>query len=152
MPVVYKILSERGNYGRAVLLYGTRSAKDIIYRRELRHWRARFDLELEITVDYDSQDWFGNVGVVTTLIPRADFDPATTVAMICGPEVMMRYSVSELLKRGMSTDNIYISIERNMKCAVGFCGRCQFGASFVCKDGPVFNYSKIENLLKIREL
>ncbi|NIP38578.1 MAG: Ni/Fe hydrogenase subunit gamma [Candidatus Dadabacteria bacterium] len=152
MPVIYKILSERENYGRAVLLYGTRSAEDIIYKRELKQWRGRFDLELEITVDYDSQNWHGNVGVVTTLIPRAAFDPATTVAIICGPEIMMRYSVSELLKCGVNTDMIYLSMERNMKCALGFCGRCQYGPNFVCKDGPVFKYSKIENLLNIREL
>ncbi len=152
MPVIYKVLSSRDKYKRVTLLYGTRSAKDIIYKRELQKWRKRFDLELEITVDYDSQNWHGNVGVVTTLIPRAAFDPASTVAMICGPEIMMRYSVLELLKCGMKTDMIYLSMERNMKCAVGFCGRCQYGPNFICKDGPVFKYSNIENLLSIREL
>ncbi len=152
MPVIYKIISGRENYRRVTLLYGTRSSEDIIYKRELQKWRRRFDLELEITVDYDSQNWHGNVGVVTTLIPRAAFDPASTVAMICGPEIMMRYSVSELLKCGVRADMIYLSMERNMKCAVGFCGRCQYGPNFICKDGPVFKYSNIENLLNIREL
>ncbi len=109
-------------------------------------------MELEITVDYGSQDWHGNVGVVTTLVPRAGFDPLNTTAMICGPEIMMRYAILELLKTGIKKEKIYISMERNMKCAVGFCGRCQYGPNFVCKDGPVFNYSKIDSLLKVREL
>ena len=151
-PMMHKIFSERGNYGNVFLLYGTKSPEDIMYKHELKKWRARFDVEVEITVDMSSKDWHGNVGVVTTLIKRAGFDPLNTIAFICGPEVMMRYAVSELQKNDVDEENIFISMERNMKCAVGFCGRCQYGPTFICKDGPVFSYSIISNLLKIREL
>ena len=93
-----------------------------------------------------------NVGVVTTLIPKASFDPLNSVAFVCGPEVMMRFSIIELQKRGMSKDQIYVSMERNMKCGIGTCGHCQWGPTFICKDGPVFQYSKIADLFGKREL
>jgi NAD(P)H-flavin reductase len=87
------------------------------------------------------------VGVVTRLVSRSPFDPLNTVALVCGPEIMMRFATAELLKRGVKTEQIFLSMERNMKCAVGLCGHCQFGPKFVCKDGPVFNYSTIEGLI-----
>ncbi|NDJ59576.1 MAG: Ni/Fe hydrogenase subunit gamma [Chloroflexi bacterium] len=143
-PALYQILNRRDEYGKIVLLYGTRSPEDILFRKELEQWRARFDLEIHVTVDYAGDVWHGNVGVVTRLIPKAPFDPAHTVAMICGPEVMMRFAAAELLKRGLSADCIYVSMERNMKCAVGFCGHCQFGPVFVCRDGPVFPFARVQ--------
>ncbi|MCL5095978.1 MAG: FAD/NAD(P)-binding protein [Candidatus Omnitrophica bacterium] len=146
-PALYRILSRRDRYGRVVLLYGTRTPADILYRHELEQWRSRFDLEVYATVDRAMSGWRGNVGVVTTLIPRAPFDPRNTVAYVCGPEVMMRFTTQELQKRGVNKDAIFISMERNMKCAVGFCGRCQFGPTFVCKDGPVFRFDKVEDWL-----
>jgi NAD(P)H-flavin reductase len=151
-PVMYKILSERKKYGNVVLLYGTRGPEDILYRRELEKWRGQFDLEVNVTVDRAMDKWHGHVGVVTTLIPNATFDPLHTVAMVCGPEVMMRFTIRELQRCGMGGDKIFVSMERNMKCAVGFCGRCQFGPAFICKDGPVFRYSDIKELLSIREI
>jgi NAD(P)H-flavin reductase len=96
--------------------------------------------------------WQGNVGVVTSLIARAPFDPHSTVAMVCGPEIMMRFTVQELERRGVALENIYLSMERNMKCAVGLCGHCQFGPTFICKDGPVFRYDRVQALLAIREI
>ncbi len=143
-PALYHILSHRADYGKIVLLYGTRSPEDILFRKELEHWRARFDLEIHVTVDYAGDRWLGNVGVVTRLIPKAPFDPVNSIAMICGPEVMMRFASVELLKRGISPDQIYVSMERNMKCAVGFCGHCQFGPAFICRDGPVFTYQQVQ--------
>jgi NAD(P)H-flavin reductase len=134
------------------LLYGTRSPADILYRRELENWRARLDLEVEVTVDRAAGDWRGNVGVVTTLIPKAPFDPRNTVAMVCGPEIMMRFTVLELQKRGVAAEGIFLSMERNMKCAIGFCGHCQFGPAFICKDGPVFRYDYIKELFAKREI
>src|SRR5262249_15511026 len=98
----------------------------------LELWQHR-GLQIEVTVDRAPSSWLGHVGVVTTLIQRAPFDPGNTVAMICGPEVMMRYAVFELQKRGLLAANIFLSIERNMKCAVGFCGHCQFGRSSSAK-------------------
>ncbi|HUL44764.1 MAG TPA: FAD/NAD(P)-binding protein [Bacteroidota bacterium] len=151
-PAIYQILNHRERYGKVVLLYGTRSPGDILFRRELEIWRSRFDLEVYITVDRAVGDWKGNVGVITTLIPRAPFDPHKAVALICGPEIMMRYSVKEFQKRGMSYDSMYVSMERNMKCAIGFCGHCQYGHRFICKDGPVFRYDVIDDLFTKREV
>lgn len=144
--VMYQITSQREKYGKIALLYGARTPQDILYRRELEHWRSQLDLEVYVTVDHTTGKWRGSVGVVTRLIPRASFDPQNTVAMICGPEVMMRFTAAELQKRGVAAENIFISMERNMKCAVGLCGHCQYSPYFVCKDGPVFQYSRIQNL------
>ncbi|MBM4160225.1 MAG: Ni/Fe hydrogenase subunit gamma [Ignavibacteria bacterium] len=146
-PVLYHVLSRREEFGKVVLLYGTRTPSDILFRDELEQWRARFDLEVHVTVDRAQSGWRGNVGVVTTLIHKSSFDPQKTIAMVCGPEAMMRFSALELQRRGVSTNSIYLSMERNMKCAIGLCGHCQFGPLFVCKDGPVFRYSHIKDLL-----
>jgi len=151
-PALCQVLAARNYYGKVVLLYGTRTPADILFRRELQQWHSRFDLEVHVTVDRAMGNWRGNVGVVTSLIRRALFDPDSTVAMVCGPEVMMRFTVQELETRGVSAENIYISMERNMKCAVGFCGHCQYGPTFICKDGPVFSYDRIRRLFAIREI
>jgi len=151
-PAMYRILAEREHYNKVVLLYGARSPADVLYKRLLEQWRAHFDLDVFVTVDRATDAWRGSVGVVTKLISRAPFDPGNTLAMVCGPEVMMRFTAMELEKRGIATDNIYISMERNMKCAVGLCGHCQWGPIFVCKDGPVFRYDQIQYLLNKWEL
>ena len=145
-PALYKILAQRDKFGKVVLLYGTRSPNDILFKRELQRWRAHFDLDIYVTVDRAIANWRGNVGVVTTLIPKAPFDPLSTIAMVCGPEVMMRFTVSELRKRGVKSDRIYVSMERNMKCGIGCCGHCQFGPDLVCRDGPVFRFDRLEPL------
>jgi NAD(P)H-flavin reductase len=151
-PALYSLLAQREKYGKIVLLYGTRSPADILYKNELERWRARFDLEVHITVDRGMEGWHGNVGVVTTLIKKAPFDPDNTVAFVVGPEVMMRYAILELHKRGVELSSIYLSMERNMKCAIGLCGHCQLGNVFVCKDGPVFRYDKMKELFSLREI
>lgn len=151
-PSIYHILSNREKYGKIVLLYGTRTPQDILYKKELEQWRSRFDMEVHLTVDRAAADWKGNVGVVTTLIPRSHFDPVNTVAMLVGPEIMMRYTVQELQKRGVPIENIYVSMERNMKCGIGFCGHCQCGSTFICKDGPVYNYPRIKDIFLKREI
>jgi NAD(P)H-flavin reductase len=146
-PALDRLLAAREQYGRIVLLYGTRTPADILYRRQLQRWRAQFDLEVNVTVDRAMPGWRGKVGVVTTLIPRAPLDPLNTVAMVCGPEVMMRYVALDIQKRGVAPEHIYLSMERNMKCGIGLCGHCQYGPSFVCRDGPVFTYVRIKDLL-----
>lgn len=151
-PSVYHILNHREKYGKVFLLYGTRTPADILYQRELERWRSRFDLDVHITVDRASGTWRGNVGVVTTLIAKAPFDPHNTVAMICGPEVMMRFTAQEFKRKNVALNNIYVSMERNMKCGIGLCGHCQYGPHFVCKDGPVFRYEQIKNLFFVREI
>lgn len=151
-PVIYHLLANRDKYGKVVLLYGTRMPEEILFRKDLEKWRARFDLETFLTVDRAAGDWHGNVGVVTTLIGRAPFDPLHCAAMVCGPEIMMRFTVLELQKRGVEDDRIFVSMERNMKCGVGLCGHCQLGSSFVCKDGPVYRYDQIRGIFTKREM
>ncbi len=151
-PAIYRLLAERDRYGKVTLLYGTRSPEDILYRHELEEWRGRFDFEVEATVDHALTDWRGNVGVVTTLIDRVAIDPARTLAMVCGPEIMMRFVAKALRDRGVPDTRIYLSMERNMKCAIGQCGHCQFGPVFICRDGPVFTYDRLRTLLALKEL
>lgn len=150
--VLYTLIAEREKYGRVVLLFGTRTPDDIPFQRELERWRGRLDLEVKVTVDKASRAWRGNVGVVTTLIAKASFDPQSTTALICGPEVMMRFTTLELQARGVPAENIYISMERNMKCGIGLCGHCQLGPFFICKDGPVFRIDQVRKLMALREI
>jgi NAD(P)H-flavin reductase len=152
-PAIYHLLNHRGDYGRVALLYGARTPGDMLYTDELVEWRGRFDIQVEVTVDAARPDeWQGNVGVVTTLIPRAHFDPHHVTALVCGPEIMMRFTILELQKRGLRDDQIYISMERNMKCAIGFCGHCQYGPNFVCQDGPVFRFDRVKGIFGKREI
>jgi NAD(P)H-flavin reductase len=151
-PVLYEILSMRERFGKVILLYGERTPGDLIYRRQIEQWRGRLDLEIDVTVDSAREGWRGNVGVVTKLITKAHFDPINTFALLCGPEIMMHYSIQELEKRGVEESQIYISMERNMKCGVGFCGHCQLGPTFVCRDGPVFPFDQVKHLFRKREM
>ncbi len=151
-PALYALLRQREEYGKIVLLYGARSPQDLLYRRELERWRGRFDLVVEVTVDHADPSWRGHVGVVTRLIPEVSFDPWNTLALVCGPEVMMRFTVQALLDRRVPAENIYLSMERNMQCGVGLCGHCQFGPYFVCKHGPVFSYPQVSPFFGKREV
>jgi NAD(P)H-flavin reductase len=151
-PAIYWVLARRQHYGRVILLYGARGPADILYRRELEAWRRRLDVGVEVTVDHAGADWRGYVGVVPALIPRMSFDPQHAVALVCGPEIMMRFTAAALRDRGLEAERIYLSMERHMKCAVGLCGRCQLGPTFVCRDGPVFRYDRIAPMLAIREI
>jgi NAD(P)H-flavin reductase len=151
-PVLYQLFAERERYGKITLLFGARSPSDILFRQEIESWRHRLDVGIEVTVDHAEDGWHGHVGVVTTLIRRADFDPLRTVAMVCGPEVMMRFAIAALGEAGVADEAVYLSMERNMKCAIAFCGHCQFGTVFVCRDGPVFRYDRVRGLLRIKEI
>jgi NAD(P)H-flavin reductase len=151
-PAIYHVLANRPRYGRVVILFGSRNPKDMLYRRELEQWRQRLDVDIEVTVDHADADWHGNVGVVPALIRRVAFDPHDSFALVCGPEVMMRFTVSALRAEGVVSDRIYLSMERNMKCAIGLCGHCQFGPVFVCKDGPVMRFDKIAEIFAMREI
>jgi NAD(P)H-flavin reductase len=149
---VQQALAQRDQFGRVALLYGARTPADLLYRRPLDRLARRPDLHLAVTVDRPGPGWSGNVGVVTELLTGAEFTPANTVAMLCGPEVMMRFTVRELMRRGVAEHDIFLSLERNMKCAVGLCGHCQFGPEFICKSGPVFPHDRISRWLNIPEL
>ena len=151
-PAIYAVLARRERYGRVVVLYGARSPTEILFRRELEDWRRRLDIDILVTVDHAVADWRGNVGVVPALIPRIAVDPDHAVAMVCGPEIMMRFTIDALRQRGLPANQIFLSMERNMKCAVGLCGHCQFGPAFVCRDGPVFRFDRIAAIFNIREI
>jgi NAD(P)H-flavin reductase len=151
-PAMYRLLAARGDLRRLSLLVGARTPRDLLFAPEVARWRARFDMDVRVTVDQAPSPWGGEVGVVTKLLARIAFDPGRTLALVCGPEVMMRFAAAALEDLGVSGDAIWLSMERNMKCAVGVCGRCQFGPAFVCRQGPVFRYSTIAPLLRIREV
>ena len=151
-PAIYRLLGERDRYGQIALLYGTRSPAEILFRSEIERWRRRLDTTIEITVDHADVGWHGHVGVVTKLIERAAFDPGHTMAFVCGPEIMMRFAAGALAAAGISPKRIHLSLERNMKCAIGQCGHCQFGPTLVCRDGAVMPYDRVRPLLTVREL
>jgi NAD(P)H-flavin reductase len=151
-PALYHLLAQRPDYGNIELIYGARTPEDMLYRRELERWRGRFDLRVHATVDTAGAAWRGGVGVVTTVIPRARFDAAHTTALVCGPGVMMRYTVMELQSRGLKPEQIFVSMERHMKCGLGLCGHCQWGPFFVCQDGPVFRFDKVKDWFDRREV
>ena len=151
-PVIYHVLKHRDQYDRLVLLYGARSPRDLLYRKELAAWARQRDTQVLVTVDYGGLSWRHHVGVVTTLLKFARLRPAHSLAMICGPEVMMRFVARDLEGHALGRHQIYVSMERNMKCGCGFCGHCQYGPHFICKDGPVFPYDRIAPLMDKYEL
>ena len=151
-PLIESIIKDRSSYNRVNVLYGTRSPDNILFHQDVISLQSNPDINFQVTVDHAFSNWYGHVGVVTTLIDSAVFDPENTIAYVCGPEVMMRFGIQALSSKGIADENIFLSMERNMKCAIGHCGHCQYGPLFVCKDGPVFNYSNIKSYLNIREL
>ena len=151
-PAIYQVLAQRDDYGNVELIYGARTPQDMLYLRELERWRGRFDMRVHVTVDAAPPGWRANVGVVTNIIPRARFDPDHTVALICGPGIMMRFTAQEFLNRGVKAENIFVSMERHMKCGLRHCGRCQLGPTFVCQDGPVYSYAYIKDWFERREI
>ena len=149
-PVLYRALANREAYGRIVLLYGSRTPADLLYTDELETWRGTIDVDA--TVDAADETWSGKVGVVPKLIAGAEFDPASAHAFVCGPEIMMRFAAQALEGRGVPSEKIHVSLERNMRCGVGHCGHCQLGPTLICLDGPVYTYGDIEPLLAVRNL
>jgi NAD(P)H-flavin reductase len=151
-PALLEVLARREDYRRVILLYGARRPEELLYEQELEAWRGRLDLEVAVTVDTAEPSWRGQVGLVTRLIPRARLDPDQTLALICGPDLMMRYVAGSLRELGVPADRVRLSMERNMKCGVGLCGHCQLREFFLCVDGPVLPLSQLDRLLTTREL
>jgi NAD(P)H-flavin reductase len=151
-PALLEALARRDAFGRVVLLYGARTPDDVLFADQLGEWSERHGVEVEVTVDYGTADWTGRVGLVTALIPRAGFDPRNTLALVCGPEVMMRYVATALLDRGVPAGRVRLSMERNMRCGVGLCGHCQLRELFLCVDGPVLPYDRLAPLMAVAEL
>ena len=150
-PALYYLLNHRTDFEKVSLAVGFRRPDEILFREQIHEWRQRFDIDLDITVDSADETWRGSVGVVTRLIPMLDFDD-DAVAMVCGPGIMMFFTARALRDRDFAPEDIYVSLERNMKCGFGQCGHCQYGPLFVCADGPVKPFSEVEHLLNIREV
>jgi NAD(P)H-flavin reductase len=151
-PVLLHVLAHRERYGRVAVLIGARSPQDLLFRRELEKWRGRLDVDVAVTVDSAPGDWRGDVGLVTRLIPRAPVDPTSTVAMLCGPEVMMRFAAVALIDLGIPAEDVWVSLERNMMCGVALCGHCQLGPLLICREGPVLRLDRVTPLWSVREL
>lgn len=150
-PALYAFMEHREDFGRIVLLYGSRSPELLLYADELDSWQ-KHGIEIQVTVDRATESWQGAVGVVPLLLDRlAGLQADRTELVMCGPEVMMHYCALSALKRNIPKESIWLSIERNMQCAVGLCGHCQLGPMFVCRHGPVFRYDAIEPFLKVRD-
>jgi NAD(P)H-flavin reductase len=151
-PAILEVCAARARYGRVLLLYGARTPEDILYGDDLRRWAQDHDIDVQVTVDNGQHAWRGRVGLVTQLITRGGFDAANTLALVCGPEVMMRYAAMALADRGVPPSRLRLSMERNMKCGVGLCGHCQLREHFLCVDGPVLTYDVLEPLMSRAEL
>jgi len=139
------VLDNRGDYARVTILFGSRSPEERLFLDELAAWGSRDDVEFLETVDRGDDSWTGNVGVITTLFTKIEFDSANTVCAIVGPPVMYKFVILELKERDVPNENILLSLERRMKCGVGKCGHCQIQDLYACKDGPVFRYSDIQD-------
>jgi sulfhydrogenase subunit gamma (sulfur reductase) len=140
------VLDNRRDFGKVHLLFGCKEPKEMLFSDELEKWNERTDLHYACTVDRAAPEWAGNVGVITTLIPGVDIEPARTFAAVVGPPIMYNFVIKELISKGIPEQQILLSFERNMKCGNGKCGRCQIQNLYCCQDGPVFNYEKIKNL------
>jgi anaerobic sulfite reductase subunit B len=151
-PVVDALLADRRSYGDVAVLIGARSPDAVVYLDEILTWRDRGDIAVGVTVDRAGRDWWGDVGLVTGLLPHVRFDPARTSAFVCGPELMMRFTAAALAERGVPGDAIQVSLERNMQCAIAHCGHCQLGPTIVCRDGAVYPYAEAAPLLAVRGL
>jgi NAD(P)H-flavin reductase len=148
-PIIKYIGLNRSKFGRLNILYGARTPKDLLYKYELNEYSKISNTKLMLSSDTPAEGWTHHVGFVTDLIDSVDVDIRNTVIYVCGPEVMMRVAVKKLLSKGFRKDLTYLSLERRMRCGIGVCGTCQFGHYFICKDGPVFRYSDIEDYFMI---
>jgi sulfhydrogenase subunit gamma (sulfur reductase) len=137
---------QRKRFGRIIILYGCKSTAEFLFNDERKSWEGRKDLEYKVTVDRGSPDWKGNVGVITTLIPDLTLDLQKTAAVIVGPPVMYKFAILALRSKGLRDEQVWMSLERKMKCGVGKCGHCQMNNIYVCQEGPVFNYAAIKDL------
>ena len=150
VSIIHHILAHRGDYGHLSILQGVKHTDDLIWRSQYDAWAALPDIEVHLAADEAEPGWEGHVGLVTALFAHLRIDAGRSIAMLCGPEMMMRASAHDLNERGLAEPDIHLSMERNMQCAVGHCGHCQLGAQFVCRDGPVFPWPEIRDLLGVR--
>jgi sulfhydrogenase subunit gamma (sulfur reductase) len=146
--VIWNVLDLRDRYKDVTIVYGARSVPDLVYKQELSEWGKRPDVHLVTTVDPggDTPEWRGKIGFVPSIVTWLQPSSINTIAVVCGPPVMIKYTFPELLKLGFTPENIFTTLENRMKCGVGKCGRCNVGKMYVCKDGPVFTYQQLQEL------
>jgi NAD(P)H-flavin reductase len=149
-PVIYHIIHNREKYGKVTLLYGARTANELMYTAEHEAW-CKAQIDVELTVDRGDSNWTGRVGVVPMWFYQFRIDSHKTAVLTCGPEIMIRFVIYEALARRIPPENIFVSLERNMKCGQGSCGHCQLGPYFVCKDGPVFRFDALQPFFNVEE-
>jgi NAD(P)H-flavin reductase len=145
--LVFALFHRLADFKRVSLRYGSRSPKDIVFKYLLPDWAKK--IEVIQTVDVGDEIWKGKVGLVTTVLDELDFNLAMSVAIVCGPPIMMKFVTLKLLEKGFSPGQIYLSMEKNMSCGLGKCGHCRIGPYYVCQDGPVFTYKQLENLTEV---
>jgi len=150
VSVIHYILRRRERYGKLVVIQGVKHAEDLIWREQYDRWATLPDTQVLLAASQGGALWPWHVGRVTELFEQARFDPGRAAALMCGPEGMMRAAAEKLLARGLPESRLHLSMERNMQCAVGRCGHCQFGGAFVCRDGPVFDWGQVKSLLEHR--
>jgi len=146
--LINNVLDNRKNFGRITILYGARTPGDLVFTDEFKVWQDQPDVTMLVTVDRGDEKWSGNVGVVTTLLPKVQIESQSTVAFVCGPPVMIPFVIKDLLKLGFTDDTIISTLERHMKCGVGKCGHCCIGHKYVCLDGPVFSYGEMKAMME----
>jgi NAD(P)H-flavin reductase len=147
-PVIHTILDNRSDYGLLRILWAARKPSLLVFTDEYDAWRAAPDTELHITVDEGDAAWTGNVGLVTELLEQVAPEPEETVAIICGPPIMIKFVILGLSKLGFAHEQMIMTLEAKMKCGIGKCGRCNMGETFVCLDGPVFSYTQVSRFLE----
>jgi NAD(P)H-flavin reductase len=150
-PVLHEVVANRDDYGAVALVVGARRPSEVLFADEIAEW-SRYDIHVEVTVDAADRTWTGPVGVVTTRLSRAPVTPTRTTAFVCGPEVMMRFTARDLVDRGIPPEQVRLSVERNMRCAIGHCGHCQLGPHLLCRTGPVLTFPEVQRLLEVWEL
>lgn len=146
--VIWNALDLRDNFKDITILYGARSVEDLVYKEELAEWNDRKDVKMVTTVDPggETADWKGEVGFVPSVLEKMAPSAANTIAIVCGPPVMIKFTFPVLEKLGFLEENIFTTLENRMKCGFGKCGRCNVGELYVCKDGPVFSYKQLKSL------
>jgi NAD(P)H-flavin reductase len=147
---LYSIMRQRDLYGKVILLYGARTPADLIYPSEYETWQ-KAGIDVQATVDRGDETWTGRVGVVPMMFYNVRLDPHNSTVLACGPEIMMRFVIYEALARRIPAEHIFVSYERNMKCGQGFCGHCQMGPYFICKDGPIFPFNRLGPYINVEE-
>jgi NAD(P)H-flavin reductase len=146
------IIKRRKFYGTLKILHGIKTPRDLIYREKFLAWEKIPNTKVYLSSDQADEKWRYHIGFVTNLLDKAEIDPENCTVMMCGPDIMMRLAIKQFLEKQVSPDKIYLSLEKNMKCALGFCGHCQYGPHFICKDGPILRYDLVQHIFNLKEI